>query len=143
MTDTYTVTQADRMLVEAIINDYHTTRVDGSDYVSHILGKTRTISAFARHRTEAIATLQSELAEARVWQPIETAPKDGEWLICWDGKKVQPLTWISDTYSTDYTGWAYGLADWGGTLYEGYNEVEREPTHWMPLPPPPKDTPHD
>lgn len=44
------VTQADRMLVEAIINDYHTTRLD-SDYVSHILSKPRTQAAFARHRT--------------------------------------------------------------------------------------------
>ena len=42
-------TQADRMLVEAIINDYHTTRLD-SDYVSHILSKPRTQAALARHR---------------------------------------------------------------------------------------------
>lgn len=43
------VEQGDRMLVEAIINDYHTTRLD-SDYVSHILSKPRTKAAFARFR---------------------------------------------------------------------------------------------
>lgn len=59
------VTQADRMLVEAIINDYHTTRLD-SDYVSHILSKPRTQSALARHRIAhpAPPADQVELVEA-------------------------------------------------------------------------------
>lgn len=41
------VEQRHRMLVEAIINVYHTTRLS-DDYVSHILSKPRTKSAFAR-----------------------------------------------------------------------------------------------
>ena len=58
------VRQADRMLVEAIINDYHTTRLD-SDYVSHILSKPRTQTALARHRIAHTAPAgEVELVEA-------------------------------------------------------------------------------
>jgi hypothetical protein len=57
--DALEVTQADRMLIEAIINDYHTTRLAGSDYVTHILGKPRTQRAFARHRIAAIAAAEA------------------------------------------------------------------------------------
>lgn len=77
------------------------------------------------------------------WQSIETARKDhGQWILAWDGEEVQALCWIDcpDEYDS-YTGWAYGKTRWGGTLYEGWNEFQRIPTHWMPLPPPPKDTP--
>ena len=48
----------DRRLVEAIINDYHTTRLD-SDHISHILGKPRTIAAL----TAARAQVEGEIAE--------------------------------------------------------------------------------
>lgn len=54
MQDEVKVTQEVRALIEAIINDYHTTRLD-SDYVPHILSKPRTrdaFAAFARHQAE-------------------------------------------------------------------------------------------
>ena len=70
------------------------------------------------------------------WQHIESAPRDGTWIIAWDGKSVQPVCW-AEGYPDEYNGWAYGSAYWGGTLYEGVNEVSEHPTHWMPLPPPP------
>ncbi len=71
------------------------------------------------------------------WQPIETAPKDDAvWIIGWDGEAVYPITWVDDEYDNVHN-WAYGVETWGGTLYEGVNEVKRQPTHWMPLPPPP------
>lgn len=47
MQDEVTVTLELRALVEAIINDYHTTRI-GSDYVPHILSKPRTQNALAK-----------------------------------------------------------------------------------------------
>ena len=69
------------------------------------------------------------------WQPIETAPKDGEsWIIAWDGKLVLPLIWHDADEFETYTGWCSGSKYWGGTLYDGVNEVSQQPTHWMPLP---------
>lgn len=62
------------------------------------------------------------------WRPIETAPKDGTELIAsrfWgDGSVVAIMHWLpldGDGF-WDSDGWD---ADW-------------EPTHWIPLPPPPK-----
>lgn len=63
------VTQADRMLIEAIINDYHTTRLD-SDYVSHILSKPRTQAAFARHRVRALPQAGASLTAAQKAGPV-------------------------------------------------------------------------
>lgn len=66
------ITQAHRMLIEAIINDYHTTRLD-SDYVPHVLSKPRTRDAFARFErdlshapqsVEPVATHVAALVEA-------------------------------------------------------------------------------
>lgn len=67
------------------------------------------------------------------WQPIETAPK-GPWIIAFDGLIVQPVKWADDDITSPYKGWAYATHDWGGVLYEGFNEVKIQPTHWMPLP---------
>lgn len=74
------------------------------------------------------------------WKPIESAPKDGSWIACWDGEKVHPVCWVDDPMHHDepYTGWAYADETWGGVLWEGYNQVEDQPSHWMPLPSPPK-----
>ena len=66
---------------------------------------------------------------------IENAPKDGGWITTWDGQEVQPMCWINDT--DYYTGWATAGECWGAILYEGYNEVTTQPTHWQPLPTPP------
>ena len=58
------------------------------------------------------------------WQPIETAPTDGkESLVYTTGAGIVVMYW------DDYKGeWTTGLDDGGGL----------EPTHWMPLPPPPQ-----
>jgi len=68
-----------------------------------------------------------------VWQPIETAPRDGTWVVLTDGSAV-------------------GVAYWGGTyfgsdpawvVYAHRSEFELchvdKPTHWMPLPTPPEE----
>lgn len=67
------------------------------------------------------------------WQPIETAPKDGTWFMAWDGEEVLPICWVDDlnSWEPSYRGWACADKYWGGTLYEGYNEVKRQPTHWQ------------
>jgi len=72
------------------------------------------------------------------WQPIESAPKDGKWIIAFDGEKVMPMVWVNGDEYQPYSGWCYGVETWGGVLYDGYNEVSRQPTHWQPLPTPPE-----
>lgn len=70
------------------------------------------------------------------WQPIETAPKDGQAIILWpydhysiwDGASIGEV--VCGFYSKDDDEWN--------------NPEERRkfnPTHWMPLPSPPETTP--
>ncbi len=82
-----------------------------------------------------------------MWRTIDSAPRDGRWLIAWDGERVLPLCWVEadPDWGQHYTGWAWGDERWGGTLYDGVNEVKRQPTRWWdfgdgaPLPAPPAD----
>ena len=67
------------------------------------------------------------------WMPIETAPKDGSEILCYqkDGWGVYAAVWNS-RLSAWYTGFEPAIIGAGFTY-------EISPTHWMPLPPPPKD----
>lgn len=70
-----------------------------------------------RHRGEEVVRLKDRIAELEAekkWQPIETAPKDREILVCGAGKM-----WFA-RWNTDFEHW------------EGY--FTHEPTHWIPLP---------
>ena len=64
------------------------------------------------------------------WQPIESAPKDGAYILAyWHnefGKWYGVLVW-----SPDYEGWAVE------PHFEPISE-ENTITHWMPLPEPPE-----
>ena len=67
-----------------------------------------------------------------VWQPIETAPRDGgEVLVC-------------RTYAHNRP--EYAVAVWNGEEWRDMGDIGwagmhgdegNQPTHWMPLPPPP------
>jgi hypothetical protein len=68
------------------------------------------------------------------WQPIESAPKDGTPLLLFSpldyftfGNVENGLIWVSG-------GWRCGSSGWRGD-----GGIDHEPTHWMPLPPPPPD----
>lgn len=80
--------------------------------------------------SEYIAAL--EAAEAVKWQPIETAPKDGS--------KFLILTRIGEVLD----GWrqknhqGFERIDHSRECYS-YFCLEHEPTHWQPLPQPPKE----
>ena len=55
------------------------------------------------------------------WFPIETAPKDGSWIITFDGAKVEPNYWAVD----------FGM--WAKTRVKNQDTL----TLWKPLPAPP------
>lgn len=62
------------------------------------------------------------------WQDIETAPKGDASILLWDGREVVHGCWVPEPIRGGY--W-FALYDhgfgWDGT-----------PTHWQPLPNPPK-----
>jgi hypothetical protein len=63
-----------------------------------------------------------------MWQPIETAPKDGTHILawpCWD--IVYVVKWTNRGQYGSY---------WVEASGEEYSDAD--PTHWMPLPEPPK-----
>jgi len=80
------------------------------------------------------------------WQPIETAPKDGTEVIvihytAYDGGMRPtvdgPFTasFCSNRWRSSWDGEeVVEYMDWGGTDYKDI----MSPTHWMPLPEPPK-----
>ena len=72
------------------------------------------------------------------WQPIETAPKDGTDVLAWADGVVIVSFRMDDN---DRTGNHYGNM-WLDNSYDDFScglaSVPYEPTHWMPLPEPPK-----
>lgn len=61
------------------------------------------------------------------WRPIETAPKDGQCILLWNGS-VHVGEW-------DYGEWSHD---------DGTNiDVIWDTTHWMPLPEPPQGVMND
>lgn len=63
------------------------------------------------------------------WQIIETAPKDGTGIILWGPEWSTP-----DMGYWDVSG-GYG---WYSSMFGFPGIEELEPTHWMPIPEPPK-----
>ena len=60
------------------------------------------------------------------WMPISTAPKDGTWILTWDGYAPDVLRWIENTLGKN--------PSWRDIEY-----FQRKPTHWQPLPAPPTE----
>lgn len=76
-----------------------------------------------------------------LWQPIETAPKDGTQILVCGG------TYGCDYVPYEFSGTFKGVACavWDEDDYESWSEAgERpnwyRPTHWMPLPEPTNQT---
>ena len=78
------------------------------------------------------------------WKPIETAPKDGTWIMAWRGSAMvgcmEPLVFVS---------WLDGIWCWPDDVEDIYDDPfgvwermdatgdffhSNEFTHWMPLP---------
>lgn len=97
--------------------------------------------------TQAEAYADARVAESQQWQPIETAPKDGRTLLlgCFNshGKwRTMRGEWMSEEYIAEYWEEPDGVEPgWFETAVEAEdipNCWRIEPTHWMPLPAPPK-----
>ena len=69
--------------------------------------------------------------KAARWRPIETAPKDGTHILGWDGNTQTTVKWWQWHGGRGY----WDLVEWGAYAEDG----EGNPTHWMPLPDPPKE----
>lgn len=68
---------------------------------------------------------------ASPWQPIETAPKDGEWIVALEGDDIYKCRWQEqdDGEGRFSSGW-----------FDYINQSFESPTHWMPLAKPPGET---
>lgn len=99
-------------------------------------------------QSEAIKSLRAQLAEKeREWKPIETAPKDNETeIILARGNRVTAGCWMEwEERCSEYhasTGVYLGESlQGGGAMWmsqDGGFTEEEPPTHWMPLPAPPR-----
>ncbi len=81
------------------------------------------------------------------WQPIETAPKDGTSILVYvAGESLYPTA--ANYCSREYLLEEYGDAEymdegwyWGYGYPTDFSAHVIEPTHWMPMPAPPKEEP--
>lgn len=69
------------------------------------------------------------------WQPISTAPKDGTYILAWDGYKIAVTSFgFDDLWDHEPKKWCVG------ECYGEYNIYDTiDPTHWKPLPDPPPE----
>lgn len=65
------------------------------------------------------------------WQPIETAPLTSQARLVWcaERKNTYVASWMAE-YETREPGWHHFAV--------GMPKMDETPTHWMPLPDPPK-----
>jgi hypothetical protein len=78
------------------------------------------------------------------WLPIDTAPKDGTVFLGWS------KAWVDEDFNPNgirecfYNGGPLEPECWSAKWKNDFDtwavDEESEPTHWMPLPEPPKET---
>ena len=81
---------------------------------------------------ETVAAIRQQLAEANArqqWRPIETAPRDGTLILFYDPKRNLRTVGYWHVYM-------FGECQEWRTLF---TSAMFNPTHWMPLPTPPKE----
>lgn len=93
----------------------------------------RPCPAYAERR--AFQTIVQEVAVME-WQPIETAPKDGTRFAVITPRSAFRF---SETWRVGSCYWERGLKE-PRFIYDNWQTADH-PTHWMPLPPPPKEQP--
>ena len=103
---------------------------------------------FELKRLGRLISLAKAEALAEGWQPIETAPKDGTEILLhgagrttygqWAAPSKTPHLHYQDGFAPEEVWEEFDpyWASWDG----GFTD-EHPPTHWRPLPPPPKEAP--
>lgn len=130
--------EIERLRVE---NDLHAQRLKDSHDIVDLI-------ADLQDEADELRARVAELEAAQAWRPIETAPKDGTWvLVCGYPAFEDDHEWmhgpVHDTVVAQYTELRNGTkteGHWQFAWYDGgyYGGVE-DVTHWMPLPAPPKE----
>jgi len=80
-----------------------------------------------------------------IWQPIETAPKDGTEILAWrEDCGVLLIRWdcldniCSEAEARDMTEDELFEMDWFCADFVAGDRLQEPVTHWMPLPEPPE-----
>lgn len=78
------------------------------------------------------------------WQTIETAPKDGTEVLLFGHWAGEINGIIADRKQADIGSWQGGKSDYVGNFWWRLSTGDAYacwmvPSHWMPLPPPPKE----
>lgn len=71
------------------------------------------------------------------WMTIDSAPKDGRKVLLWQPGRAPYL----GSRDADDSEW-WTDEDWANDAHRIFPPT-CEPTHWMPIPPAPKDASHD
>lgn len=101
-------------------------------------------------RTDAddVAAAILAILPVMAWQPIETASRDGtEVIACYCRRyDFQDAPTVYGPWTVAFRGGKWMVSHDGRNVIESegywgtsYMECEIDPTHWMPLPPPPAD----
>lgn len=127
-TSDYTMQEAQKLHAESSPEALESKRVENEILTDMVLS--------LEAERDALKAENAELRERLTWKPIESAPRDDE--------HTQILTWRKLTDFDD--GWTIGNQTqyWYTTsfysnkhkFFVGFPK-DRQPTHWMPLPPPP------
>lgn len=101
-----------------------------------------------RQRTSSDDSYYKEIRkdnEMSEWLDIETAPRDGTWILLIGGRTDEDF--YSDQYANEsnrpvtarWFNEGQPDEDWGVSFWDGdWRTYYKNPTHWQPLPEPPK-----
>lgn len=86
---------------------------------------------YAKLRDDLLARITALLSEnADGWMPIESAPRDRTEILAFNGE-IHKMKWIE--------GDGYALFSYSEEVLADVDPDPEQPTHWQPLPTPPKN----